>query len=409
MANATIDHIVSIIVFLGALLLFISLFNQTIQTATVYQNHKAVASKCSDTIDNVLLSPGVPTDWSQTNTLPTSFGLQDPEFTQYTLSPFALMRLFSASGTPVYYSKTGMTYSNITLGFGESLLVPESQAINYSTALKLLGLNGSYGFRLTLEPTVKVEISEQQRSPLRLAISVLGSGFPLSNSQVSYCFIAVEGCIQGYPAYTASYGTLTTDGAGYAYASFQDFNADEDSYMFIAYAHLNGLVGMGYRSHVVYDQNYVIPLVSDFQTGEVILAHSWDVHGGSDPAEIAYNATFVLLAEDFTLREMPLDNATGRIVGRLNYCQESQFAYATLAINTHNPGILIVTYSNSAVENGVIVMPWGISALGFPVEFGGDPSAQEWVATDIRVVRVGGLTYQAKLSMWSEKGISVMG
>jgi hypothetical protein len=38
------------------------------------------------------------------------------------------------------------------------------------------------------------------------------------------------------------------------------------------------------------------------------------------------------------------------------------------------------------------------------VVFGGDPTGQEWVATDIRQVTVNGVAYQAKLALWSLGG-----
>ncbi|MGQ9691264.1 MAG: hypothetical protein ACUVQY_08405, partial [Thermoproteota archaeon] len=72
------------------------------------------------------------------------------------------------------------------------------------------------------------------------------------------------------------------------------------------------------------------------------------------------------------------------------------------------PGILIITYRKSAQETGVVLMPWGISSMAFPVVFGGDPSSQEWVATDIRQVIVNGVAYQAKLALWSLEGYEVV-
>jgi hypothetical protein len=150
--GSTIDHLVSLMVFLGAILLFIGLFNQTIQTAILYQRHRSLATKCSDLLDNMMLSTGIPTNWGTSNVTPSGFGLQDPEFTQYMLSSFSLMRLQSSVGQPVYYNKTRLYYSNITMGFGNFLLVPYNKAIDYSTAARLLGINGSYGFQLTIMP-----------------------------------------------------------------------------------------------------------------------------------------------------------------------------------------------------------------------------------------------------------------
>ena len=408
MVSSTTDHMVSIIVFLAAILLFIGLFNQTIQTAIIYQRNRSVATKTSDLLDNILLNSGTPITWGQTNDAPTVFGLQDPEFTQYKISPYSLMRLQSSMGQPVYYSMTGQTYSNITMGFGQSLLVPFNETINYATASRLLGINGTYGFRLTMTPIVTVSISESQINPLTLDINVVGAGSPLGYATINYALMLIDGKDGSYPSYAIEYGNIIADSAGKASLVVPDFNGETQSYTLIAYAHLSGLMGVGYYEHVRYIGNYVVPFISNFETGEVLLAHSWDVHGGAQPAAIHYNATFVILSEDLTLREMPLDSSTGKIVGKLNYGDNTKFAYNNLTINTHNPGILIVSYSKSAQESGVVIMPWGISALGFPTSFGGNPDNQEWVATDMRQVLVNGIAYQANIAVWSLEGYQVI-
>jgi len=406
MTGSTIDHLVSVTIFLGAILLFIGLFNQTIQTAILYQRHKHLATKCSDLLDNILLNPGYPIDWGTSNCTPTSFGLQDPEFTQYRLSPFSLMRLHSSTGEPVYYPKTDSYYSNITTGYG-FLLVPSAEAINYSTAARLLGVNGTYGFQLTIMPIITVSISEVQSNPLKLAVDVTGAGFPLSNAVISYCFIKVEatGGAGAYPAYTAEYNTTLTDDKGSALLNFTDVDGEDDSYVLIVYAHLVGLVGVGYHEHVTSDKQYIIPFIDNFEERKVLIAHSYDVHYFGPPvAELSYNATFVLLTEDFTLREMPL--GPGKI-GKVNYGEGKP--YGVVTIPTYNPGILIITYRKSAVECGVVLMPWGISSMAFPVTFGDDPFGKEWVATDTRQVVVNGIAYQAKLALWSLEGYGVIG
>lgn len=409
MAGSTIDHMVALTVFLGALLLFITLFNQTIQTAVLYQRHKIIASKCTDVLDNVMLSPGYPTYWGASNSTPTSFGLQDPEFTQYRLSPFSLMRLNSLTGSPIYYPKTGETYSNITMGFGNFLFVPYSEVINYSTVSTLLGINNTYGFQMNIAPIVSVSISEFQSSnPLIVSVNVTGKGFPLSNANLSYCFLTVT--LQGggsYPSYTTSYGSTYTDEKGMAFLQFPAVTDPQSSYGLIVYAHISGLVGTGYHQRVSSDQQYAIPLIEDFDSRTVIIAHSYDVqYFGPPVAEISYNATFVLLAEDFTLREMPLDNSSGT-VGKVNYGNGQP--YGEVTIPTDNPGILVITYRKSANEGGIIMMPWGISAMAFQVTFGADMKGKEWVATDVREVTVNGLAYQASLALWDLQGYQVKG
>src|SRR4030042_4546063 len=341
MTGSTIDHMVALPVFLAAFLLFITPFNQTIQTAILYQQHRYIASKCTDMLCNIMLNPGYPTYWGTSNDTPSSFGLQDPEFTQYRLSPFSLMRLRSLTGSPVYYPKTNMTYSNITMGFGDFLLVPYNQAINYSTASKLLGTNNSFGFQLTIAPIVTVSVSEYQSSnPLILAVNVAGKGFPLSNANIIYCFLTVDLQGQGsYPSYTTSYGSTYTDERGFAFLSFPQVQDDDTSYALIVYAHLSGLVGIGYHQRVSADKQYIVPFIDDFEERRVLIAHSYAVHYFGPPeAELSYNVTFVLLTEDFTLREMPMENSTGR-VGKVNYGEGKP--YGTVTIPTTNPGILL--------------------------------------------------------------------
>jgi hypothetical protein len=409
MAGATIDHMVALTIFLAALLLFITLFNQTIQTAVLYQRHHIIASKCTDLLDNILLNAGYPTYWGPSNVTPSSFGLQDPEFTQYRLSPFSLMRLKSSTGAPIYYPKTGFTYSNITMGFGNFLFVPYSEVINYSTVSRLLGTNNTYDFQLNVAPIVTVAISEFKSSdPLIVTVSVAGKGFPLAGATLSYCFLTVD--LQGggsYPSYTTAYGSTYTDEMGMAFLQFPQITQDDTSYALIVYAYSSNLMGMSYHQRVTENQQYVIPLIDDFGTRTVLIAHSYDVHYFGPPvAEISYNATFVLLTEDFTLREMQIENSTGKI-GKVNYGEGKP--YGTLTIPTENPGILIITYRKSANEGGIILMPWGLSTMAFEITFGADMFGKEWVATDIREVTVSGMAYQAKLAVWSLEGYQVKG
>jgi hypothetical protein len=399
MTASTIDHLVSVTVFLAAILLFIGLFNQTIQTAILYQQHRYLATKCSDILDNIMLNPGIPAHWGLDSTNPTSFGLQDPEFTQYRLSPFSLMRLDSSIGKPVFYS--GLYYSNTTTGFGESLLVPYDEAVDSKAAASLLGINGSYGFSLTFTPTVTVSFPETP-NPLEVQVKVAGSGYPFAYSDISYCLINVTGNTGGYPSYSITYNASTTDDQGLATLNL----GTSQSYALIVYAHTNGLVGVGCYVHPHYTENYAVPLVSDFDSREVLIANSWDIVNGSNPTEITYNATFVLLTEDFTLREMPLENATER-TGRVSFGTGQP---GRITVPTNNSGIVVISYvkADNSSNSGIVLMPWGISSMAFPMTFGDDPNYKEWVATDIRQVTVGNIAYQAKLALWSLEGYQVV-
>lgn len=396
------DHMVAMVLFMAAILIFMGLFNETIRTAILYQQHQYLATKCSDLLDNILLNPGNPTNstfyWGTSNSAPTSFGLQDPEFTEYRLSPFSLMRLNSANGAPIRYQQTGLYYSNLTMGFGESIFVPMSMVVNYSTTQTLLGVNNTYGFQLAVAPSITVSITESRSTPLTLALSVLGTGFPLANANVTYCFINVSASGL-YPSYSTSYGTTFTDNNGLASLNL---NGTAKSYALVAYGTLFGLVGVGYHVNVTDTASYVVPLVSDISQGKLILAHSRDILGNGDSAQINYNATFVTLADDFTFRSMALNNCSGTIVSGTT-------AYGNLTIPPANAtaGTLIITYMKNTTQTGVVVMPWGVSPLAFPITFGDNPTGvngQEWVASDIRQVVIDRVSYQAKLSLWSLTG-----
>jgi hypothetical protein len=406
MVSSTIDHMIAITVFLTAILLFIGLFNQTIQTAVIYQRHRATATKTSDLLDNMLLSPGIPIVWGQNDSIPTGFGLQDPEFTQYRISTFSLMRLNSATDTLVNYWKTGSFYSNITVGSKNFLLVSQNSVLNYSTALDLLGIRNQYGFQLIFSPTVTVSITENHvADPLSLSLSAYGTGFPLADAHVTCCLMTVElDDSGGYPSYNSYYETAYTDGQGSVTLSFPQVVDSNTSYALIAYVDLAGLVGVGYHERVSSGDAYAIPFVENLYEGRVLIAHSYDVeYATPPPASLNYNASLVYLAEDFTLRKTPLTNSYGQV-------NSSDVGVpGVINIPPDNPGILIITYQTGETEGGIVMMPWGVSPLAFPVVFGGDPTTQEWVATDMRQVIVGGVTYQATLALWSLEGYQVVG
>lgn len=408
MVSASIDHLVSLTIFIAATLLFIGLFNDTIQTAVIYQNHQTIATKASDLLDTILLSPGNPYNWGLTDNGTTSFGVQDPEFTQYRLSPFSLARLTSLTGTPVYYPKTGEYYSNITMDSQSFLLLANNSAIDYSSVAKNLGINSSYGFQLSFTPIVTVEITEtHSANPLSFGVNVQGTGFPLVNAEITYCLLAVNmnGGEGSYPAYATSYGVTYTDSKGQASVNFNEITNPADCYALIAYARLGSLVGVGYHERVSSENEYVLPFVDSMSEGRVLIAHSYDVHYFGPPvAEIKYNATFVFLSDDFVLQQIPLENA----VGHVNYGDGKP--YDVINIPTSNPGILLISYQKSANDGGIVLMPWGISSLAFSVVFG-DQSIEnkEWIATDMRQVLVGEIAYQAKISVWSLRGYQVNG
>ena len=404
MANATVDHMLSLIVFISAIIVFIGLFSQTVQTGLSYQQHKALGTKTSDLIDTMLLNPGS-LNWQQNDTAPACFGLHDQDFAQYALNPFSITRL--ACPTSQLVNHSGKSYINSSTGPGCSLLVSSASSVNYSAVSKMLGISNTYGFQLSLAPLLTVStIKVSTGAPLKLQVNVAGTGFPLSNATLSYSLLLVSQDANQYPSYTMTSGKTTVDQAGNKTLTFSGVNGESQSYALVVYAYLNGLTGIG--SYVNVPSSFAksaVPMVDSFQTRTITIAHSDSLSQLSAPSsQLNYNATFFILGEDYTLRQIHLDsqNAQGKVV--YGSVTEPDSCSLTLPANY---GILVVTYKDTAGQYGLSLMPWGASSMAFPVIFGANPIGQEWVATDIRQVIIGGIAYQAKLDLWSIEGHQV--
>jgi hypothetical protein len=394
--GATIDHLISTTLVVAVILVFIGLANQTLQSATLYQSQRNLDARCSGLLDSMLYSPGVPSYWGIYSSAPTVFGLQDPVSSENQLSSFSLMRLGSGTQT-VYYSKTGASYNNMTIGPGDSLLEPVTEIVNYTAASQLLGINGTYGFQLTLKPTVTVSVSMTQSSPsLSFSVNAKGTGAPLANGAVSY-YLIVIGFQSAYPSYSLIPGTGTLDNLGSTPLNFPGVNGSS-SFVLFAYAYLPGLAGMGYYKQVTDNSTYVAPIVSDVGTGQVVLAHSYDIDRQNSTVPLTYNATFISVGDDLAFVNNPMQNSYGTIDSGAGK------PYGNLTIAYGNCGILVIAYEKSLggpSTTGLSLMPWGIGPLAFPITFGDSPAGKEWVSTDLRQVVLGNVAYQAVLSLWS--------
>jgi hypothetical protein len=282
--------------------------------------------------------------------------------------------------------------------------VPVNSAINYTTAATMLGVNGSYGFQLVITPTLNVSISEVDPYPLRLQVDVRGPGLILSGATLKYfLYHAVQRGGASYPSIEAFSGTNQTDSTGSAILRFPSVDGSQNAYSIVVYASLGGLRGVGYHSRQTLTNNQVIPLIEDFENRTVILAHSYDVHAFEPPvAALHFNATFFAINQNLELRQVQMANSSGLVnSGLLNYGEGKP--YLRTQIPTESEGILIVAYKWGN-NYGIVMMPWGVSTLGFSVAFGGDPSNADWVATELRQMTVNGISYQVKLAVWNLKG-----
>jgi hypothetical protein len=400
MTGVTIDHLVALTTFLTVLIVSIGAYSQIIGAAIIQQQNHHVAMEASDLANSILLGSGCPLNWGQGNSTPSAFGLQDPDTGGYSLNPFSLQRLLSLQAQ-VYYSKTGLWYSNDSLGGGGSLLVPVSSCINYATAAKLLGVNGTYGFRLLITQTLSISISEARLNPLKLKVGVRGPGLALSGATLNYfLYHAIPNPYTNYPLIEVLSNMSQTNSAGLAYLDFPTIDGSQYAYSIIVYAHLSGLAGSGYYSHATTtDNKFIVPFVQNLKQGQVLLAHNWDVNppGKGGSAALNFNATFLVLTSNLELRTIPITNSSGVV----DYGPGQP--YRQVQIPTSETGILLVAYRKGN-EYGIVMMPWGVSPLGFSMTFGGDPNSADWVAAEIRQVTVSGISYQVKLAVWNIKG-----
>jgi len=389
---------ISTTVFIAAILLFVGLFSQTIQSAVLYQRNRHVSLKASDLIDSILLSPGYPYSWGITNENLSLFGLQKPKATGYTISSFALMRLVSLEDPVEYPRDSGEYYNNVSIGTGGYLFIPVGDCITYETASMLLGINGTYGFQLSIKPILEVLTSVHQSNPLILKVQVKGPGSSLGGAALSYYMF--QGCTRGGHISTEmETGNAVADAAGVAYLEFPLLDGEEDSYTVVVLAELGGLRGFGRFSHATFTRGAgVMPFVADYENGKIFLAHSWDVQDQGPPEpNLEFNATFFMLSEEMEFEELEIENATGS----LNYGTSKNYEITTLPVA--NPGFLLVTFRWNQ-EVGMNIMPWGIGTLAASVTFGGQPSDNVWTAVDMRQATVDLVGYQATIICWRLEG-----
>jgi hypothetical protein len=400
-AGATIDHMISLTILIAALLVAMTTYNQMFATAVDYDRNRQVATKAADIMNTICLSPGNPTDWGETNASVLGFGLQDPRVGGYALSPYSIMRLKTATNDSQlieYPPDSGMFYNNISANFGDAILTPLGDCINYTSATELLGINRTYGFSVDITPSLNVIISKVPGvGHLIFKVDVMGSGLPLSGATLNYYLFHVDKGVATSTIVTYS-GVEETDSFGSALMEFDTLDPDDDSdaYHFMVYARLSGLNGIGYYSQDALDDypQYVVPLIYDYDQGIIMIAHSWGVHEYTETPvpDVSYNATFYVLTSDFQLQQVEIENSTGQ----LNYGSKD---YETTQIPASEVGILFISYRwNNKL--GSVVLPWGIGTLGVSASFGGDPSAYSFVATELRQVNIDDISYRVKVSAW---------
>ena len=394
MSGVSVDHVVSILVLLAAIVLFIGLFDQTLSVAVNYQRNTTTAKECDELLDEILLTPSPPISGT-----PAWFGLQGSTLQTYNLDPFLLMRFDSSVGTPLNYQKSGQTYSEIETNPNNYLLYPYNDMINYSTALSLLGLKGTYEFQLSFTPTLNVSATVISTNPLSLSVSARGTSFPLAYAQVNYLLLPIS-LTNNCPKFeTPEIGATQTNQLGTTPSiTFSNFYPNPNlTFAFVAFAYLDGITGIGYYVNPPVGSQSIVPLLDPLSTLNVTLANSNDIPKTSTSADtMYYNSTFIFESQNYAFEQTSIGGSNS--AGSVTSGPGNQ--PASISMGDYTPGILVVAYKDAG-DSGVAMVPWGFSSLGFSLTFGQYPINQSWIATDLRQVEINGVSYQATLEVCS--------
>jgi hypothetical protein len=268
-----------------------------------------------------------------------------------------------------------------------------------------MGINGTYGFRLTVAPTVEVVVSETSHNPLVLSVLAKGPGSPLSNAAVTYCLLTLNGSNPPtYPSLNLYYGNASTDLTGEAFLNLQSY-VNLKPYFIIVQVSLPGISGTGYLGNS-YNSTSIVPIIASFESRLVLLAHSFGVNNQGFNGNLTYTSIF-LRAKDMI--QTTLNNGVLEVKGMLSCNAIPPHQSDQLTIDPEMNGLLVIAFSKSATESGIVVMPWGLSSLGFTATIGGQYPSPNWVSTDMRQVLVDDVQYQAKLALWSGSNVGVTG
>lgn len=399
MVRGTIDHMIALLLTLIIASFSLSYYSTIISAAITYQSNSRVAAKNADLIESILQSPGYPQDWGRLNSAPQAFGLQDPTARGISVSPFAPQKLLPPEKTFFY---EGSWYNNVSLTKGAYLNLPLTEHLNISAVANLLGISESYGFRLDIEPTLTVSVTEISYSPFKFRVEVNGLGGPLSQASLKGTLFYTK-WDPPTPSIDNRTSSAKTNSTGLAIIEFPFSVSSLRSYYVVVIAHLNGLVGIGTcsNSNIIMSlgKDFLIPLISDYTdedyngTAKIALVHRRDITGEESSGAIFYNLTmFFVMSQDYGFSRLEIENSTGKVTNGYP---------AYLHIRTSDPGFLLIGYRTEGQNYGILIVPWGICSIGISVAIGGDSSGSQWVASNLRQAVIGQVSYRVKLQLWS--------
>lgn len=391
MTGEIIDHAAAFVLVIITFTASIAAFNGIVVAGLNYLQLRDVSIAASDLIDNMLLTPGSPSNWGQLNSQPLAFGLQNPGFKSYSLSPFDPLRMMQPSGTILV---SGVNYSTFVLPGGETMFQPTLSLVTYSTALKISGLNGLYGFRLNLAPTLNVTITPTSMNPLTFTISVSGPGGPTYNAIIGFTVFYIPSNVNTNnvpPVYTL-FTKVTTNTLGQATVSFP-FDGSTTAYNGLATISAGGLLATGSISNTNFSQVKMWPVINNISNGTGEMIHQCTYQNNPPCGKYFYNASLYIPASDGTLQPIQITGGTGSV---------TPGSPGVFQFPLNQPGIVVVGYDGPGLSKGAgfFILPWGANTLGLSLTFGNNPPSTPAVASVRRAALMGLMHYQAVLTLW---------
>ncbi len=395
MTGQIIDTSVAFIAFILIFMVTLATFNGIVVSGLNYVNLRQVTLVANDLIDNMLLTPGSPSNWGQLNAQPSAFGLQNPGFKAYSISPFDPLRMMQPNGTVVV---NGTSYSTFILPGGQTMWQPTLSLVTYSTAQQLLGLSGSYGFRLALTPTLSVTITPTNQNPLTLNMSVSAPGGPVYKANIGFTLFYIPSNVTGNnpPPVFSFFAKVSTDTLGRATVSFP-FDASTTAYQGIATVSAGGMLATQMIGNTDFSQVKMFPVLQNISTGAGKMIHQCTYQNNPPCGIYNYNATLYIPAADGSLQAISLGSGTGSVTPGLP---------GAFQFPLGQPGIVVIGFNGPglAKKAGFFVLPWGYNTLSLSLFFGGIPPTVEVVASVRRAALMGNIHYQVVLTVWKANG-----
>jgi hypothetical protein len=156
-----IDYIASFVILLSLLTITVTVTTQTLDSIYNYHSSQQMNTRATNLLNDLTESTGFPIDWAQGSTAPTSIGFRWAVGEGSYINPFAPMRLMNSSVTHSLgpYSYNDFSSATLSPWPNANLNFKVGDAVTYDEASKLLDTNGSYGWRVTYNPSLNITLA----------------------------------------------------------------------------------------------------------------------------------------------------------------------------------------------------------------------------------------------------------